>query len=99
MDSLAYLIYARPYHRSLGCRQRVGVSLLALLVGDRSGEFPGMPMRHTVHFVLVKPGHGTGAEEGSSDDRSITYDGHPFRIVLSKRKDSADAGARRAINV
>src|SRR5208337_4949046 len=47
-----------------------------LSIGDRSGAFPGMPMKHNFHIVLVKQGHGAGAAEASSADRSITYTGH-----------------------
>jgi len=55
-----------------------------LLIGDRSGTFPGIRMKITFRIVLVKPGHGTGAGSGSGLDRSVTYDGHQMRVSLGK---------------
>jgi len=55
-----------------------------LSIGNRTGAFPGMRMKHTFHIVLVKPGHGTGAAEGASADRSLTYNGHRVSIALNK---------------
>jgi alpha-D-xyloside xylohydrolase len=55
-----------------------------LLVGDRSGTFPGMQMKIGFRIVLVRPGHGTGVESDSGFDRSFTYDGHQMKINLGK---------------
>jgi alpha-D-xyloside xylohydrolase len=55
-----------------------------LSIGDRSGAFPGMRMKHTFRIVLVTQGHGAGAAEDSADDRTVTYEGHQMSIDLSK---------------
>jgi alpha-D-xyloside xylohydrolase len=55
-----------------------------LSIGERAGAFPGMPLKHAFRIVLVKPGHGVGAESEASADRSVTYQGHPLKIELGK---------------
>ena len=55
-----------------------------LSIGDRSGAFPGMRMKHTFHIVLVTQGHGAGAAEDSAADRTVTYEGHQLSVDLSK---------------
>ena len=55
-----------------------------LSIGERAGTFPGMPLKHAFRIVLVKPGHGVGAESEASADRSVTYQGHPLKIELGK---------------
>ena len=55
-----------------------------LSIGDRSGAFPGMRMKHTFHIILVTQGHGAGAAEDSAADRTVTYEGHQLSVDLSK---------------
>jgi len=55
-----------------------------LSIGERAGTFPGMPLKHAFRIVLVKPGHGVGAEPEASADRSVTYQGHLMKIELGK---------------
>jgi len=55
-----------------------------LLIGDRSGSFPGMLTKRTFHIVFVKPGHGVG-DADTIPDRSITYDGGSLKIDLGKK--------------
>jgi alpha-D-xyloside xylohydrolase len=55
-----------------------------LSIGERAGAFPGMPLKHAFRIVLVKPGHGVGAESEASADRSVTYQGHLMKIELGK---------------
>jgi hypothetical protein len=43
-----------------------------------------MPLKHAFRIVLVKPGHGVGAESEASADRSVTYQGHLMKIELGK---------------
>ncbi len=55
-----------------------------LTIGDRSGVFPGISMKHTFHAVLVKHGHGVGLGTDSGFDRSLTYEGHQLEVILSR---------------
>jgi alpha-D-xyloside xylohydrolase len=55
-----------------------------LSIGDRSGTFPGMQLKHTFRLVVVKPRHGVEIDSDSREDRSVTYDGHSIRISLGK---------------
>jgi alpha-D-xyloside xylohydrolase len=55
-----------------------------LLIGDRSGTFPGMQNSRNFRIILVRPGHGIGAGSDSRADRSITYAGHQVKINLPR---------------
>ncbi|MGP8224645.1 MAG: TIM-barrel domain-containing protein [Terracidiphilus sp.] len=55
-----------------------------LVIGDRSGTFPGMQTKSTFRIVLVKPGHGVGIGSDSETNRTVTYLGHRIRINLGK---------------
>jgi alpha-D-xyloside xylohydrolase len=55
-----------------------------LLIGDRSGAFPGMPSKNNLHIVLVREEHGIGIGSDSGLDRTATYEGHQMTIVLGK---------------
>jgi alpha-D-xyloside xylohydrolase len=56
-----------------------------LSIGDRSGSFPGMLARRTLHIVVVQPGTGVGSAASSIADRSVTYNGDRIKIVLRKK--------------
>jgi alpha-D-xyloside xylohydrolase len=56
----------------------------ALSIGDRTGTFPGMPIKHTFHIVLVRGEHGIGIGSESGLDRTAVYEGHPMTIVLGR---------------
>lgn len=48
-----------------------------LSLGDRSGSFPGMQMKHTFQIVLVKPGKGVGLDSAAELNRTVNYQGAP----------------------
>ena len=56
-----------------------------LSIGDRSGSFPGMLARRTLHIVVVQPGTGVGSAASSIADRSVIYNGNRMKIVLRKK--------------
>ena len=45
-----------------------------LTIGERRGEFPGMPKNHTFRIVLVAPGQGIGMGE-TKEAKIISYSG------------------------
>ena len=47
-----------------------------LTIGDRQGEYPGMPKDFTVNIVWVSPGHGVGEAVETNPDKVLPYDGH-----------------------
>ncbi len=52
-------------------------------IGDRAGNFRGMPQKHVFHIVLVRQGHGIGLSSDSETDRTITYAGHQMSVDLA----------------
>jgi len=55
-----------------------------LLIGDRSGAFPGMLAKRNFRIVFVKQDHGVGAEPDPDADRSVTYVGRKVSINLGE---------------
>lgn len=53
-----------------------------LSIADREGSFRGMPAKHSLRIVLVRPGHGVGDTSASFSDRNIDYHGHAMKINL-----------------
>jgi alpha-D-xyloside xylohydrolase len=52
-----------------------------LSIGDRQGEFPGMPASRTFHVVFVGKNHGTGGDLTGKADRTVTYSGKQLSVV------------------
>ncbi len=46
-----------------------------LTVGDRSGKFPGMLDKRTLHIILVRENHGSGGELTAKPDQTAGYSG------------------------
>src|SRR5690242_483223 len=53
-----------------------------LIIGDRTGSFPGMTTTRSLQVVLVKEGHGTGEAPTSSPDKTVQYSGKQLSISL-----------------
>ncbi len=53
-----------------------------LTIGDRVGTFPGMLQSRTLRIIVVKPGHGIGAQSAQTVDQTVTYEGHSKKINL-----------------
>jgi len=51
-----------------------------LTIGERKGSFPGMLQERTIHVVLVKEGHGAGADLTENPDKTIRYSGHKITV-------------------
>jgi alpha-D-xyloside xylohydrolase len=56
-----------------------------LTIGDREGQFPGMPTHRTFRIVLVRPGHGTGMDPAPQPDRIVAYEGKALEVHLENR--------------
>ena len=48
---------------------------LALTIGTRRGEFPGMLRERTFHVVFVRRDHGVGVGETEKPDQVVRYSG------------------------
>ena len=53
----------------------------ALTIGERQGQFPGMPEHRSFRVVLVGPSHGTGVDAEAQPDKVVEYSGS--RIVAT----------------
>jgi alpha-D-xyloside xylohydrolase len=51
-----------------------------LSIGDRKGQYPGMPEKRVFNIVWVSQGHGGGEPVESRIDRVVPYDGHHISI-------------------
>jgi alpha-D-xyloside xylohydrolase len=51
-----------------------------LVIGDRSGTYPGMPASIAFRIVFVRQDHGAGEALESSPDRVIQYNGSAVTI-------------------
>jgi alpha-D-xyloside xylohydrolase len=51
-----------------------------LTVGDREGEFPGMPKEFTLNIVWVSPGHGVGETVEAKPDKVVHYQGKAISV-------------------
>jgi alpha-D-xyloside xylohydrolase len=55
-----------------------------LTIGDRTGEYPGMPKELELHVVWVSPGHGVGGRVESKADKIVSYYGKTISIQAPK---------------
>jgi alpha-D-xyloside xylohydrolase len=53
----------------------------ALIIGARSGAFPGMLQTRKFRVVFVRGDHGAGAEPERRADEIVEYDGRPLRVT------------------
>ena len=51
-----------------------------LVIGDRTGSYPGMASQMTFHIVWVSPHHGTGEGVEAKPDRTIVYRGQSVSV-------------------
>ena len=51
-----------------------------LTIGDREGEYPGMPKEFTLNIVWVAPGHGVGETVEAKPDKVIHYQGKAISV-------------------
>lgn len=51
-----------------------------LSIGDRKGQYPGMPEKRVFDIVWVSQGHGIGESVESKIDKVLPYDGHHISI-------------------
>jgi alpha-D-xyloside xylohydrolase len=52
-----------------------------LTIGDRQGEFPGMPQSHTFRVVFVGEGHGIGIAPTAEADKIVQYSGTKVTVT------------------
>ncbi len=53
-----------------------------LTIKAREGSYPGMSTKRLFKLVMVRPGHGTGADLTPKPDRIVTYDGSAKTVSL-----------------
>jgi len=46
-----------------------------LTIGERKGNFSGMPVSHTFHIVVVAKNHGAGVEPATTPEKIVSYAG------------------------
>jgi alpha-D-xyloside xylohydrolase len=51
-----------------------------LTIGDRDGQYPGMPKELEFNIVWVSPGHGVGETVVARPDRVIHYQGEAISV-------------------
>ncbi|HEY9165738.1 MAG TPA: TIM-barrel domain-containing protein [Candidatus Kryptonia bacterium] len=51
-----------------------------LTIGERKGEFPGMPVERKFNIVIVHEDHGVGIDPTPVPDKTVTYDGKELKI-------------------
>jgi alpha-D-xyloside xylohydrolase len=51
-----------------------------LTIGDRQGEYSGMPQQITLNIVWVSPGHGVGEMVETKPDKVVNYDGKAMSV-------------------
>jgi len=51
-----------------------------LSIGDRKGQYPGMPEKRVFNIVWVSQGHGVGESVEPRIDKVLPYDGHHISI-------------------
>ena len=54
----------------------------SLIIGERRGQFPGMPEERTFHITLVSQEKGKGMTAGQTSDRSVVYTGKKMIVKL-----------------
>ena len=51
-----------------------------LTIGQRNGQYPGMPKEVTFHIVWISPGHGVGEAVEARPDRVVQYEGKAISV-------------------
>jgi alpha-D-xyloside xylohydrolase len=51
-----------------------------LTIGDRVGEYPGMPKQIALHIVWISPGHGAGETVEAKPDKIVNYEGKAVSV-------------------
>jgi alpha-D-xyloside xylohydrolase len=51
-----------------------------LTIGQREGEYSGMPASMEMKVVLVSAGHGTGLESTANPDKLVVYNGESISV-------------------
>jgi alpha-D-xyloside xylohydrolase len=51
-----------------------------LTIGDREGQYPGMPKELVLNIVWVSPGHGVGETVEGKPDRVVNYQGKGISV-------------------
>jgi alpha-D-xyloside xylohydrolase len=51
-----------------------------LTIGERQGEYPGMPKQMTFHIVWVSAGHGVGEGVEIRPDKTVQYEGKTITV-------------------
>ena len=54
-----------------------------LMIGERHGEYAGMPKTQTFRVVFVRTDHGTGVEQTRTEESTIAFDGRPYELKWS----------------
>ena len=52
-----------------------------LTIGDRQGQFPGMPENRTFRVVFVRENHGVGVEPADEADKVVEYSGKQITVA------------------
>jgi len=52
-----------------------------LTIGERKGQFPGMPADRSFHVVFVGKHHGAGIPPESKPDKIVRYSGKPITVA------------------
>jgi len=56
-----------------------------LRIGDRLGQYPGMPAKQLIRVVFVDKNHGVGLEENASS-QVFSYDGRAKEVFMVVEK-------------
>jgi alpha-D-xyloside xylohydrolase len=51
-----------------------------LTIGDRKGQFPGMPASHSFRVVFVRENHGVGVKPAGEVDKVVQYSGKQITV-------------------
>jgi len=72
------------YHREEGAHALIPLpwseSEKTLTIGDREGDYPGMPKESPLNIVWVSPGHGVGETVVAKPDKVIHYQGKAISV-------------------
>jgi alpha-D-xyloside xylohydrolase len=70
-----------------------------LTIGDRVGQYPGMPTKQLIRVVYVDRNHGVAtAESSASSGEVISYDGRAKEVFMVVEKSSdAHATSQRTV--
>jgi alpha-D-xyloside xylohydrolase len=52
----------------------------AVILGARTGSFPGMPVKRTIRLRWISPGSAPGADFTASPGKVVEYDGRPLTV-------------------